>query len=48
MYLLDTDHLTILQRGGDRAIRLETKLAFVKATEIATTVVSYERSKKVV
>jgi tRNA(fMet)-specific endonuclease VapC len=46
MYLLDTDHLTILQRGGDRAIRLETKLALVKATEIATTVVSYEEQTR--
>ena len=42
MYLLDTDHLTTLQRGGESAQRLLTKLAIVSTREIATTVVSYE------
>lgn len=46
MYLFDTDHLTILQRGGDSAIRLETKLALVAISEIATTVVSYEEQTR--
>jgi tRNA(fMet)-specific endonuclease VapC len=46
MYLLDTNHLTILQRGGRGAITLEAKLQSVAATEIATTVVSYEEQTR--
>jgi tRNA(fMet)-specific endonuclease VapC len=41
MYLLDTNHLTILQRGGKAAKPLETKLAKVDPNQIATTIVSY-------
>jgi tRNA(fMet)-specific endonuclease VapC len=41
MYLLDTNHLTILQRGGNASIPLTARLKTVKPAEIATTVVSY-------
>jgi tRNA(fMet)-specific endonuclease VapC len=41
MYLLDTNHLTILQRGGEPSKRLETRLAEVDPNQIATTIISY-------
>jgi len=42
MYLLDTDHLRVLERGGMGAERLRQRLQIVPPIEIAATVVSYE------
>jgi tRNA(fMet)-specific endonuclease VapC len=41
MYLLDTNHLSILQYGGVAAQRLEARLEAVDPSQIATTIVSY-------
>ncbi len=41
MYLLDTNHLTMLQRGGIAARTLEIKLEEIDPTQLATTIVSY-------
>jgi tRNA(fMet)-specific endonuclease VapC len=46
MYLLDTDHLTILQRGGVESTALRTRLAAVRPDQIATTIVSYEEQTR--
>lgn len=46
MYLLDTDHLTILDRGGSSAQTLLVKLAQVHPSEIATTIISYEEQTR--
>lgn len=42
MRILDTDHMTLLERGGISAVPLEIRLAQVPASEIATTIISYE------
>jgi len=46
MYLLDTDHLTILDRGGSSAQTLLIKLSQVHPNEIATTIISYEEQTR--
>ena len=46
MYLLDTDHLSTLQRGGEAAQRLLTRLANARTSEIAVTIVSYEEQTR--
>lgn len=42
IYLLDTDHLSILQRGGVNTTRLINRLATIGSNDYATTIVSYE------
>jgi tRNA(fMet)-specific endonuclease VapC len=46
MYLLDTDHLSILERGGDEADRLRRRLRAIPRDEVAATVVSYEEQTR--
>ena len=42
IYLLDTDHLSILQRGGAIVTRLTNRLATIGPDDYGTTIVSYE------
>jgi tRNA(fMet)-specific endonuclease VapC len=46
MYLLDTDHLSVLERGGAVAERLRRRLQVVPPDEVAATVVSYEEQTR--
>lgn len=46
MYILDTDHLTALGRGGSAAGRLADRLDEIEPLEIATTIVSYEEQSR--
>jgi tRNA(fMet)-specific endonuclease VapC len=46
MYLLDTDHLTILDRGGQSAQMLLVKMSQVDPNKIATTIISYEEQTR--
>ena len=46
MYLLDTDHLSVLERGGADAERLRHRLQALLPAEIAATVVSYEEQTR--
>ena len=46
MYVLDTDHMSVLQRGGSAALALTLRLEAVAETNIATTIVSYEEQCK--
>ena len=46
MYLLDTDHLSVLERGGAAAERLRRRLQTVSPDEVAATVVSYEEQTR--
>ena len=46
MYLLDTDHLTILDRGGSSAQTLLATLSQVHPNQIATTIISYEEQTR--
>lgn len=42
MHILDTDHMSILERGGTPALTLTLKLSTLADSEVATTIVSYE------
>lgn len=46
MYLLDTDHMSILERGGTPALHLTLKLSTFPDWQITTTIVSYEEQCK--
>lgn len=46
MYLLDTDHLSLLERGGADSFALQMRLERISAEQIATTVVSYEEQMR--
>jgi tRNA(fMet)-specific endonuclease VapC len=46
MYLLDTDHITILDRGGQPAQQLLKKLAAITSSEVATTIITYEEQMR--
>lgn len=46
MYLLDTDHLSVLERGGEEAERLKKRLAAVAPNPVAATIVSYEEQTR--
>ena len=42
MYILDTDHLSLIQRNGQEGKRILTRLATVEEVEVAVTVITYE------
>jgi tRNA(fMet)-specific endonuclease VapC len=46
MYLLDTDHLSILERGGGIAQRIISRLAILSPEDINVTVVTYEEQTR--
>jgi tRNA(fMet)-specific endonuclease VapC len=46
MYLLDTDHMSVLRRGGTEAFRLEQRLGAVPDEEIVTCIVVYEEQMR--
>jgi tRNA(fMet)-specific endonuclease VapC len=42
MYILDTDHLSLIQRNNQEGKRILSKLASVEEAEVAVTVITYE------
>jgi tRNA(fMet)-specific endonuclease VapC len=46
MYILDTDHLSILERGGASAQQLRQRLKQTNAALICTTIVNYEEQMR--
>ncbi|AMW29522.1 type II toxin-antitoxin system VapC family toxin [Arthrospira platensis] len=42
MYILDTDHLSLIQRNGEPGQRILAKIATVEKIQIAVTVITYE------
>ncbi|MFN5513451.1 MAG: type II toxin-antitoxin system VapC family toxin [Cyanobacteriota bacterium] len=42
MYILDTDHLSLIQRKGQEGMRILSRLATLEEIEIAVTVITYE------
>jgi tRNA(fMet)-specific endonuclease VapC len=42
MYILDTDHLSLIQRNGQEGKRILARLAAVGETEVAVTIITYE------
>lgn len=46
MYIFDTDHLSVLERGGTNAQRLKQRLASINSTHIAASIISYEEQMR--
>lgn len=46
MRILDTDHMTLLERGGIGAFALDLRLSQIPVSEIATTIISYEEQMR--
>lgn len=46
MYILDTDHLSVIDRGGIKAQRLLQRLASIDPTQVATSIISYEEQMR--
>ncbi len=46
MRILDTDHLTLVERGGSAAFSLQLRLNQVPVSEIGTTIVNYEEQMR--
>ena len=46
MVLLDSDHMSLLQRGGAEGQRIKQRLADLPPKEVATTIVNYEEQMR--
>jgi tRNA(fMet)-specific endonuclease VapC len=46
MYILDTDHLSVIDRGGANAKSLLQRLASIDPTQVATSIISYEEQMR--
>lgn len=46
MLVLDTDHMSLLEWGGEGSARLHERLADVAADEVVTTIVNYEEQMR--
>jgi tRNA(fMet)-specific endonuclease VapC len=46
MYIFDTDHISVFDRGGASAQVLLSKLAIVDPNQVATTIVTYEEQMR--
>jgi tRNA(fMet)-specific endonuclease VapC len=46
MCVLDTDHISLLDRGGAEGRRIRERLALVAPDDVAATVVSYEEQMR--
>jgi tRNA(fMet)-specific endonuclease VapC len=46
MYILDTDHLSVLERKGDNAQHLLQRLRETDPAQISTTIISYEEQMR--
>jgi tRNA(fMet)-specific endonuclease VapC len=42
MYILDTDHLSLIQRNGQEGKRILAKLEVIEESEVVVTVITYE------
>lgn len=42
MYILDTDHLSLIQRNGQEGKRILAKLTALETLEVAVTVITYK------
>jgi tRNA(fMet)-specific endonuclease VapC len=46
MFILDTDHLSILEWGGTESLRLQERLAGQPPEEVATTIINFEEQMR--
>ncbi|NES00327.1 MAG: type II toxin-antitoxin system VapC family toxin [Symploca sp. SIO1B1] len=42
MYILDTDHLSLIQRNGQEGRRIISRLEILEKEEVAVTIITYE------
>ncbi len=46
MYLFDTDHMSLIERGGMEYERIRVRLRTVTRDDVATTIISYEEQTR--
>lgn len=46
MYIFDTDHLSVLERGGTNAQCLKQRLASISSIQVAVSIISYEEQMR--
>ena len=46
MYILDTDHMSLLERGGPESEQIRSCLRLIPQDDVATTIVSYEEQTR--
>lgn len=46
IYLLDTDHISLLDRGGSEAQNIRARLARVSSREVFASIISYEEQMR--
>jgi tRNA(fMet)-specific endonuclease VapC len=46
MYVLDTDHMSLLERGGPESENLRDRLRNIPPDDVATTIISYEEQAR--
>ena len=46
MYILDSDHMSLLERGGAEGVRIRNRLRTVPPDDVATTIISYEEQTR--
>jgi tRNA(fMet)-specific endonuclease VapC len=46
MVLLDSDHMSLLQRGGEPGQRIKQRLGHLPPDEVATTIINYEEQMR--
>ncbi len=46
MYLLDTDHISLIARGGAEGQRILHRLSILPPTEVAVSIISYEEQMR--
>lgn len=42
MYLLDTDYMSLLDRGGIEGVKIRERLRGIPPDDVATTIISFE------
>jgi len=46
MYIFDTDHISIFDRGGQAARPILAKLALINPNDVITTIITYEEQMR--
>jgi tRNA(fMet)-specific endonuclease VapC len=46
MVVLDTDHMSLLDRGGEQGARLRSRLSGLPSDQVATTIISFEEQMR--
>ncbi len=46
MRLLDSDHMSLLERGGPEGVNIRARLRALPPDEVGTTIISYEEQMR--